>query len=126
MTLFVRELSNHRLQIETREADYFCNNSASFQASLSKVDTAGFRPNWDGPPYLLLGADVAAMTGNVTSSIFDIRFVDQNLGGLGSKLRSTIRLGYLTHIETEYYKSITSNGFFLQPHLSLSRDPVYL
>ena len=83
-------------------------------------------PNWDGPPYLLLGADVAAVTGNVTSSIFDIRFVDQNLGGYGSELRSTIQLGYLTHIETEYYKPITSNGFFIQPHLSLSRDPVYL
>jgi NTE family protein len=88
--------------------------------------TIHLRPNWDGPPYLLLGADVAAMTGNVTSSIFDIRFVDQNLGGYGSELRSTIRLGYLTHIETEYYKPITSKGFFIQPHLSLSRDPVYL
>jgi NTE family protein len=84
------------------------------------------RPNWDGPPYLLLGADVVAMTGNVTSSIFDIRFVDQNLGGYGSELRSTIRLGYLTHIDTEYYKPLTSNGFFIQPHLTLDRDPVYL
>ena len=83
------------------------------------------RPNWDGPPYLLLGGDVVAMTGNVTSSIFDFRFVDQNLGGYGSELRSTIRLGYLTHIDTEYYKPITSNGFFLQPHLSVDRDPVY-
>jgi NTE family protein len=84
-----------------------------------------FRPNWDGPPYLLLGADVVAMTGNVTSSIFDIRFVDQNLGGYGSELRSTIRLGYLTNIDTEYYKPIASKGFFVQPHLGLSRDPVY-
>jgi NTE family protein len=83
------------------------------------------RPNWDGPPYLLLGGDVVAMTGNVTSSIFDFRFIDQNLGGYGSELRSTIRLGYLTHIDTEYYKPITSNGFFLQPHLSVDRDPVY-
>jgi NTE family protein len=88
--------------------------------------TIHLRPNWDGPPYLLLGADVVAMTSNVTSSIFDIRFVDQNLGGYGSELRSTVRLGYLTHIETEYYKPLTSNGFFVQPHLLLSRDPVYL
>jgi len=71
------------------------------------------RPNWDGPPYLLLGADVVAMTGNVTSSIFDIRFVDQSLGGYGSELRSTVRLGYLTHIDTEYYKPIASKGFFV-------------
>ena len=88
--------------------------------------TIHLRPNWDGPPYLLLGADVIAMTGNVTSSVFDFRFVDQNLGGYGSELRSTIRLGYLTHVETEYYKPILSTGFFVQPHLSLSRDPVYL
>jgi len=83
-------------------------------------------PNWDGPPYLLLGADVVAMTNNVTSSIYDIRFVDQNLGGYGSELRSTVRLGYLTHIDTEYYRPITSNGFFLQPHLSANRDPIYM
>jgi NTE family protein len=84
------------------------------------------RPNWDGPPYLLLGADVVAMTSNVTSSIFDIRFVDQNLGGYGSELRSTVRLGYLTDVEAEYYKLMSSTGFFVQPHLSLNREPVYL
>jgi NTE family protein len=84
------------------------------------------RPNWDGPPYLLVGTDIVAMTNNVTSSIYDFRFVDQNLGGYGSELRSTVRLGYLTHIDTEYYRPITSNGFFLQPHLSANRDPVYM
>ena len=66
------------------------------------------------------------MTEYVTTSILDIRFVDHNVGGYGSELRSTIRLGYLTHIVAEYYKPIPSNGFFIQPHLSLSRDPVYL
>ena len=83
------------------------------------------RPNWDGPPYILLGADVAAMSGNVTSSIFDVRFVDQDLGGYGSELRSTLRLGYFTHAQLEYYKPLTWNGLYVQPSLTLTRDPVY-
>jgi len=83
------------------------------------------RPNWDGPPYILLGTDVVAMSGNVTSSIFDIRFIDQNLGGYGSELRSTIRLGYFTHAQIEYYKPVFKNGLYVQPSLSITRDPVY-
>jgi len=83
------------------------------------------RPNWDGPPYVLVGADVAAMSGNVTSSLFDVRFIDQNLGGYGSELRSTVRLGYFTHAELEYYKPLSGNGLYVQPRLSLTRDPVY-
>jgi len=87
--------------------------------------TIHLRPNWDGPPYVLLGADVSAMTGNVTSSIFDVRFVDQDLGGYGSELRSTLRLGYFTHAQIEYYKPISWDGFYVQPSLTITRDPVY-
>jgi len=83
------------------------------------------RPNIEGPPYLLLGADVVSMSGNVTSSVFDMRFIDQDLGGYGSELRSNIRLGYFTHAEVEYYRPISQTGLFIQPRLSLVRDPVY-
>jgi NTE family protein len=87
--------------------------------------TVHLRPNWDGPPYVLLGADVVAMSGNVTSSIFDMRFVDQNFGGYGSELRSTLRLGYFTHAQIEYHRLLTWNGLYIQPSLSITRDPVY-
>jgi len=83
------------------------------------------RPNIEGPPYLLLGADVVAMSGNVTSSVFDMRFIDQDFGGYGSELRSTVRLGYFTHAELEYYRPVTPSGFFIQPRVSIVRDPVY-
>ena len=98
--------------------------AAQTQAADSAL-TIHLRPNWDGPPYILLGADVAAISGNVTSSIFDVRFVDQDFGGYGSELRSTLRLGYFTHAQIEYYKPLSWNGLYLQPSLSITRDPVY-
>ena len=84
-----------------------------------------WKPNWDGPPYLLIGTDVAAMNSNVTSAVFNVRFVDENLGGAGAELRSDVRLGYLTRLSTEYYRPIASSRFFLQPRLQLLRQPVY-
>ncbi len=83
----------------------------TFQSSAAGSNTAsktadspddGVKIYWnkkaDGPPYLLLGMEVVASTSNVTSSIFDVRFVDQNLGGYGSELRSYVRIGYLTQV----------------------------
>jgi NTE family protein len=83
-------------------------------------------PNWDGPPYLLAGADVVAMNSNVTNTTFDLRLIDQNVGGYGTEWRSDARLGYLTRLATEYYLPIYSSGFYFQPHLQLVRQPVYL
>jgi len=80
----------------------------------------------DGPPYLLLGNEIVAVTSNVTSSIFDIRFVDQNVGGYGSELRSDVRIGYLTHVGTEYYRPLGTSRFFIQPSVQILREPVYI
>ena len=84
------------------------------------------RPNRDGPPYLLFGSDIAAENANVTSVLFKARFIDQNLGGDGSELRSDILLGYLTRLGAEYYRPIASTSFFVQPHIAYLREPVYL
>ena len=85
-----------------------------------------WHPRADGPPYLLLGTDVLAESSNVTSTVFDVRFVDQNLGGYGSELRSSARLGYLTDLNTEYYRPLgTQRGLFIQPEVQLLRQPVY-
>jgi NTE family protein len=90
----------------------------------------GIKIFWDkkpeGPPYLLLGTEVVASTSNVTRSIFDVRFVDQNFGGYGSELRSDIRMGYLTQIGTEYYRPLGTSRFFIQPNVQVLREPVYL
>lgn len=88
--------------------------------------TVRLSSHWDGPPYLLLGVDVVAESNNVTSSLFDFRYIHQNLGGYGSELRSTVRVGYLTRIDTEYYRPLTASGIFIQPRLLLNRQPVYL
>lgn len=82
-------------------------------------------PKVEGPPYLLLGTDAVAVSSNVTSTIFDLRFLDQNLGGYGSELRADVRLGYLTKLDTEYYRPIGNRGFFVQPRVQLLRQPVY-
>ncbi|WP_334238612.1 patatin-like phospholipase family protein, partial [Terriglobus sp. ADX1] len=85
-----------------------------------------WKPRQDGPPYVLFGADIVAMNSNVTSTEFDMRFIDQNLGGYGSELRSNIRIGYRTHLDTEYYRLLGNRGFFIQPHVELLREPVYM
>jgi NTE family protein len=84
-----------------------------------------WHPKVEGPPYLLLGTDVVAMNSNVTSTIFDMRFLDQNFGGYGSELRADARMGYLTKLNAEYYRSIGNRGFFVQPRVELLRQPVY-
>ncbi len=111
----------------------------TFQSSAAGANSAdktaglpddGVKIYWDkkadGPPYLLLGAEVVAATSNVASSIFDIRFVDQNFGGYGSELRSDVRIGYLTQAGTEYYRPLGTSRFFIQPSVQILREPVYL
>jgi NTE family protein len=111
----------------------------TFQSSAAGSSTAsktsglpddGVKIYWDkkadGPPYLLLGTEVVAATSNVTCSIFDIRFVDQNFGGYGSELRSDIGVGYLTRVSTEYYRPLGAARLFVQPSVQILREPVYL
>ena len=49
-----------------------------------------------GPPYLIIGPELAAATSNITRAEMNLRLVDQNLGGFGSELRGTAELGYKT------------------------------
>jgi NTE family protein len=79
-----------------------------------------------GPPYLLVGPDLAAETSNITRAELDLRFVDQNLGGFGSELRATAQLGYRTDLSAEYYRLMTPSGFFLEPRTGIVREPVYI
>jgi NTE family protein len=79
-----------------------------------------------GPPYLLIGPDIAAETSNVTRTEVELRLVDQNLGGFGSELRANAELGYMTVLNAEYYRLLTPSGFFIQPKGSIVREPVYI
>lgn len=79
-----------------------------------------------GPPFLLVSPSVAASTSNITRGELSLRFVDQGLGGYGSELRATGRIGYLTDLSAEYYRLLTPSGFFVQPDVHALRQPVYI
>jgi NTE family protein len=82
-------------------------------------------PARNGPISLMTGFDLSAETSNVTRTEFDFRAVDQNVGGFGSELRGDLRLGFLTQASGEYYRLLTPDGWFVQPHLEILRQPVY-
>lgn len=79
-----------------------------------------------GPPYLLIGPELAASTSNITQGEMNLRVVDQNLGGYGSEARGTAQVGYRTALAVEYYRLLTPSGYFLQPSASILRQPVYI
>lgn len=79
-----------------------------------------------GPPFLLIGADLTAMSSNVTRSSLDFRLIDQDLGGYGSELRADVRVGFLTQASAEYYRVLSHSGYYLQPHIGIIREPVYI
>ncbi|MGD0548810.1 MAG: patatin, partial [Terracidiphilus sp.] len=55
-----------------------------------------------------------------------LRLVDQNLGGFGSELRATARIGYRTDLSAEYYRLLTPGGYFIEPRAGILRAPVYI
>jgi NTE family protein len=83
-------------------------------------------PTRNGPPFLLVGADITAMTDNVTRGTLDLRLINNDLGGYRSELRTDLRIGFLTQASTEYYRLLRQDGIFVQPHAGLLRQPVYI
>jgi NTE family protein len=79
-----------------------------------------------GPPYLLLGAELAAANSNVTRAEATLRLIDQNLGGFGSEFRANARVGYMTDLSAEYYRLLTPGGYFIEPRAGVLREPVYI
>lgn len=85
-----------------------------------------------GPPFLLVGANVEAQTGGVTRATVESILLDQDLGGYGSELRTHISAGFLTRIDTEYYRALprfssaARGSFFLAPRIDLLREPFYI
>ena len=79
-----------------------------------------------GPPYLLISPEFAAATSNITRGEVTLRLVDQNLGGYGSELRASARVGYMTDLSAEYYRLLTPSGYFIEPRAGILREPVYI
>jgi NTE family protein len=103
---------------------------ASAAASAAPTPDTGIlvhlSPDRIGPPYLLLSPELAAATSNVNRGEVTLRLIDQNLGGFGSELRATVRVGYMTEMSAEYYRLLTPGGYFFEPRVGALREPVYL
>ena len=79
-----------------------------------------------GPPFLDVGVNIAAQTGGVTRASVNFILLDQDLGGYGSELRTKVDVGFLTRIESEYYRKLGRTGFFIAPRAGISREPFYI
>ena len=85
-----------------------------------------------GPPFLLVGANVEAQTGGVTRATLEGILLDQDLGGYGSELRTHVKAGFLTEVNSEYYRAlpelrtIAGGSLFVAPRIDLLREPFYI
>jgi NTE family protein len=79
-----------------------------------------------GPPFLDVGVNIAAQTGGVTRASVNFILLDQDLGGYGSELRTKVDVGFLTRVESEYYRKLGQTGFFVAPRAGISREPFYI
>lgn len=114
---------------ETYEAEFVTIAPRGPDGSLRGPDNGlliSLEPKRNGPPFLLLAADITAVTDNVTRGTIDLRLLNNDLGGYGSELRTDLRIGFLTEASTEYYRLLREDGLFVQPHAGLLRQPVYV
>ncbi len=79
-----------------------------------------------GPPFLDIGVNIAAQTGGVTRATINTIFLYQDLGGYGSELRAKLDFGFYTRFEGEYYRKLTTSGFFVAPRTDVLRTPYYI
>ncbi|MGA7158684.1 MAG: patatin-like phospholipase family protein [Acidobacteriaceae bacterium] len=79
-----------------------------------------------GPPFLDVGFNLQAQTGGVTRATINTILLDQDLGGYGSELRTYVDFGFSTRVESEYYRKLDWQGFFLAPRANITRTPYYI
>ena len=85
-----------------------------------------------GPPFFLVGANVEAQTGGVTRATLEGILLDQDFGGYGSELRTHIKAGFLTELNSEYYRALprlttpAGGSLFVAPRVDLLREPFYI
>jgi NTE family protein len=79
-----------------------------------------------GPPFLLAGVNLQAQTAGITKATVEGILLNQDLGGYGAELRSHVRLGYLTDLNSEYYRPLFENPqvtVFGAPRGQFVREP---
>lgn len=78
-----------------------------------------------GPPFLLIGGNIIAQTGNTRATV-DAVLTKQDFGTYNSEARVRMRFGYVTELAPEYYRRFGDSRFFVAPRLQLFRSPVYI
>jgi NTE family protein len=81
-----------------------------------------------GPPFLLAGVNIQSQTTAFTRATIEGILLNQDLGGYGSELRSTVKLGYVTEFTSEYFRPVFTNDagdrvFFVSPQGDFQRKP---
>ena len=85
-----------------------------------------------GPPFLQIGANVESQAGGITRATIEGILIDQDFLSYGAELRSHIILGYLTDLNTEYFRPLNwlsvadrngSRTYFIAPHVDFLRNP---
>ncbi len=84
------------------------------------------RDKADGPPFLLIGPNIIAQTGGTARATVDAVLTDQDFGGYRSELRTRLRFGFLTELQPEYQRRLTSGGLFFAPRGYFYRAPEYI
>ncbi len=110
--------------------------SATQEATAQSLSDIGARPiilvnvtrRKTGPPFVLLGANVEAQTDAFTRATIEAIILDQDFGGYGSELRSTIKLGYQTELGSEYFRPLfplaaPQHTIFAAPRIDFLREP---
>ncbi len=100
--------------------------SSSTQAAPEAELHVDVKDKTTGPPFLLLGANLAAQSGVPARATLDTAFLYQDFGGFGSEFRARVSAGFQTSVGAEYYRRITAAGLFVAPHLDFNRMPVYI
>ncbi|HEY9138736.1 MAG TPA: hypothetical protein VIM67_10715, partial [Terriglobus sp.] len=112
--------------------------SSQGKIALSVAEKPGYKPGPDdvdlnlwvrdrpgGPPFLLIGGNVIAQTGNTRATI-DAVFTKQDFGTYNSEARVRMRFGYVTELVPEYYRRFGDKKFFLAPRGQFFRSPIYV
>jgi NTE family protein len=83
----------------------------------------------NGPPFLDVGLNIQAQTAGVTRATISTILLYQDIGGYGSELRTKVDFGFLTRVESEYFRKFTQTSgpsFFAAPRANLTREPFYI
>ncbi|WP_263419640.1 patatin-like phospholipase family protein [Terriglobus albidus] len=80
----------------------------------------------NGPPFILIGINGQAQSGQTPRFTLDLTYLHQDFGRYGSELRGTVELGWLQQFDLEYYRLLNTRGLFLAPHGEFTRRPYFI